>query len=195
MPADIVLSTCATCARSRCSFEASVRGLATSAPRRAGATASNSSTAAAAETLSEPTLPRTGIETSASQRSATRRPQPLALAAEHEHDLAGQVGVRVRRLGARPRPRRSRRPRPSRAASQSARLRDPRDRQVLDRAGRRLADRGGDRGRAALAGSRGRPRPPPRPSGDRAEVVRVLDLVERDDQTPRASPAAPSASA
>ena len=92
---------------------------------------------------------------------------------------------RARCTGRRPRrrPRRRTTHPASRAASEEvgevAHARDP---QVLDRAGRRLRDRRRDVRGAALAdhdavgpGALGR-------AADRAEVLRVLDLVERDDQ-------------
>ena len=59
------------------------------------------------------------------------------------------------------------------------------DRQVLDRAGGGLAGRGRDRGGAALRDDHaGRPGDLGRPA-DRPEVVRVLDLVEGDDEGAR----------
>ena len=69
-----------------------------------------------------------------------------------------------------------------RSAIEVGHVADASDGQVLDRARRRLADGGGDPARPALAdhdaggaGGLGAP-------ADRAEVARVLDLVERDDE-------------
>ena len=111
------------------------------------------------------------------------RAQARALGAQHEHDAAARsraasYGTRPRRRGAVAPAARA----PWRRARKSARLRTRAIAQVLDRAGRRLADRRRDLGRAALRqDDAGRARALGG-AADRAEVLRVLDLVERDQQ-------------
>ncbi len=109
------------------------------------------------------------------------RPDPLALAAEDEDGGAAQVDLPGRRLGLRvgaPDPEagllRLRQP--------VGEVADAGDVEVLDGAGRGLAGGGGDLGGAPFgdddaggAGELGR-------AADGAEVARVLDLVEGDDQ-------------
>ncbi len=153
--------------------------------------------AAAALTPSDSMRPCSGSAISSSQAPATRGRSPLALAAEHEHDArAGVVGrvvgdrpVLLARAGAagatgaRPVA-----PAPGRAriGEEVGDVAHARDAQVLDGSGGRLADRRRDLGGAALgdhhaagAGALGG-------AADRAEVLWVLDLVERDDQRLRA---------
>ena len=97
-------------------------------------TASNSSTAAAVDTFSDSTLPRIGIATAWSQTSRTRRPQPAALGAEHEHRAVAVVGAVVGERRRRPPRRSSRAPaaapraagRPGSRPARSAGARPPR---------------------------------------------------------------------
>ncbi len=122
-------------------------------------TASKSSAAAAAETFSESILPRCGSATSPSQAEATRGRIPFP--SPPRTRIVGPAQDRRSRAPAR-RPRRrprSRSPPASPPPSQSARLRDPGDRQVLDRPRRRLAGSGRDLSRATIGNDdTGRPR-------------------------------------
>ena len=145
-------------------------------------TASKRSAVAAAETFRDSTWPQARQGDEAVAGGGHAGAQALALAAEDEDRGAGQVD----------RPRAAAWPSASAPQIQKpasfavgqpvGEVADVGDLEVLDRAGRGLAGRRGDRGRAPLgddhpgrAGELGR-------AADGAEVARVLDLVERHDQ-------------
>ena len=140
------------------------------------------SAAAAVDTLSEPTLPRTGRETSSSQASRHPRAQPAPLRAEHQHHPPAVVGRGRRARGRRPRRRRPRRRGCLASPSQSARLRtratgrcSTAPAEALQTAGVTSAERRSGSTTPGAAGRLGH-------AADRAEVVRVLDLVEADHE-------------
>ena len=124
----------------------------------------------------------------ASQAPATRGRRPFPSAPEHQDDAAARSRARCRGPRARRPPRRRhQQPAALAVAQEVGEVAHARDRQVLDRARptpctppgvtsaeRRSADHDARRARAL-----GR-------AADRAEVLRVLDLVERDDQRRRA---------
>ena len=142
-----------------------------------------SAAAAAVATFSELDPPALGQRDQLVARPRHPRAQPLPLRAEHQHDPARVVRVVVRHgLRARPRRRRPRRrrPWPRRASRRGCRTRAtgrcstaPAD--ALQAAGVTSARAALGDHHAGRAGRLGH-------AAHRAEVVRVLDLVERDHQ-------------
>ena len=173
------------CPFARTGVRLRVSGRAQGRAARRWRSASYSSSDAATDTFSEPIAPCIGMRTLPSQRWRTsgRMPEPsepststtppVRSSASGVASPSSAAGV-APEVGA------------LAAAQQLGEVRDHRDRQVLDRAGRGLGDDGGHAGGAvprdhepvgpeALARAR-----------DGTEVARVGDAVERDDERVRA---------
>ena len=154
-------------------------------------TASNSTIPAATETFRLSTWPRIGIDASQSHRSRTsrRRPVPSAPTTTAVGSVQVDLVVAHRRFA-----READRPDAGllQLLERARDVDDVRDPHVRDRAGRRLGRRAVERRRMPrLPDDARRARRIDR-AQDRADVVRILDTVEHDEQAAAPAAAAPS---
>ena len=137
------------------------RGSAQASARPRWRAASNSDTPAATLTFSESTWPRERNREGVVACPAHARPDPLALGAEHEKEARGEIrrpDGRLRVPLGRPRPQRS----ALRLLDVAREVDHDRHREMLDRARRGAANRGGDARGAPLGNDDARWLPPPR---------------------------------
>ena len=133
-------------------------------------------------TLSDPTRPNWGSSTSWSHAETTRGRRPFPSTRAPARRGPSSRARRRRPPPGRPPRRRSRPPPASRVSEPVGQVADPGHRKVLDGAGRRLGGRGCDLGGAALGDHDPRRSRRLGNAAHGAQVVRVLHLVECDDQ-------------